>query len=94
MTVGKSTKRFAVVLFDGAAAELKPIAALWLKQSMETAYFNCVSVEPNGNYFQMVLEHVGVDGTRSETELQIPHQFVKAIVCAADLKTIGFKGQP
>lgn len=47
-----------------------------------------------GNYFQMVLEHVGVDGTRSETELQIPHQFVKAILCAADLKTIGFTGQP
>jgi hypothetical protein len=90
----KATKRYAVVLFDNAVDELKPIAHLWLKQADGVSYFNCTNVDPNGRFFTMRLEHVGADGTRSETELQIPHHFVKAVLYAADLKTIGFTVQP
>lgn len=85
-----ASKVYAVVLFDQAAEELGQIAALWLNRAELGCYIYAKKIDPNGSYFHMWLEHVAPDGSTIETELQLPHQFVKAVFYAADMKRVGF----
>ena len=84
------SKVYAVVLFDGAADELGNLAALWLRRSDVGCYIYAKKIDPNGPYFQMWLENSAPDGSNLEMELQLPHQFVKAVFYAADVKRLGF----
>ncbi len=87
----KTKRNICVVLSDHGASELGGVLKLWLKQSeLFGPYVYCKSVDPNGPYFHMVIE---VQHSASETidfEVQIPHGYIKAILCAADLKKLGY----
>ena len=85
-----SSKVYAVVLFDQAAEELGQLVTLWLKRSAIGCYIYAKKIDPNGHYFHMWLEDAAPDGSTLEMELQLPHQFVKAVFYAADVKRIGF----
>jgi hypothetical protein len=84
------SKVYAVVLYDQAAEELGRLVELWLKRGDMGCYLYAKKIDPNGPYFHMWLDHVGVDGRTFEAELQLPHQFVKAVFYSADVKHIGF----
>lgn len=84
------SKVYAVVLFDQAAEELGQLIALWLKRSDFGCYIYAKRIDPNGPYFHMWLDHVAPDGSTIETELQLPHHFLKAVFYAADVKRVGF----
>ena len=83
-------KVYAVVLFDQSAQELGKLVSLWVKRSELGWYIYAKKVDPNGPYLHMLIESRDPDGVVREVELQIPHQFVKAIFNAADVKRIGF----
>lgn len=87
-----ASKVYAVVLFDAAAKELGQLISLWVKKSDIGFYLYAKKVDPSGHFFHMWLENISPDGRPVETELQIPHQFVKAIFYAADKKSLGFIG--
>lgn len=83
-------KVYAVVLFDWAAQELGKLVELWLRRSEMGCYVYAKEVDPNGTYLHMLIEDQGPDRMTREVELQIPHQFVKAIFNTADVTRIGF----
>ena len=85
-----TSKVYAVILFDQAAEELGSLVALWLKKGTIGSYIYAKKIDPNAPYFHMWLESTSPDGTTWETELQIPHGFVKAVFYSADIKRIGF----
>ena len=85
-----SKKVYGVVVYEQAAEELASFASLLLKRNGKFSYFYAKRIEPTGPYFHMFLENNNPDGSISEFELQIPHAFVKAVLYAADFKTVGF----
>jgi hypothetical protein len=83
-------KNYAVVLYEGAVEELGQIVAPWIKREEMGSYILAKKIESNGAYFQLWIENTWPDGTTSEMELQLPHQFIKAVLYAADIKRLGF----
>ncbi len=81
-------RKLSVVLHDDAANSLKGVLGPWLKGNDTVgSYIICKEIEPNGQYFHMTVEF---SDTNTDFELQIPHGAVKAIICTADLKRLGF----
>lgn len=81
-------RKIGVVLYDNAAKELGGIFGNWLKHGDTVgAYISCKEIDPNGPYFHMTLE---LEDISADFEIQIPHSAVKAIICATDLKRLGF----
>ena len=85
-----NSKVYAVVLYEQAADELGKLIVLWLKRGDLGCYIYAKKVEPNGPFFHMWLENKTPDNKTVELELQIPHNFIKAVFYAADIKSIGF----
>lgn len=84
-------KVYAVVLYDQAADELGKLGSLFVRKGSLGSYIYAKTVDPNGSYFHMLIEHKDVtDGAMVELELQIPHSSVKAVFYAADVKRLGF----
>lgn len=77
----------AVIFTDLGAAEMASPLRLWMKNGdVFGHYVYCKSVDPNGPYFHMVIEEAqGVD-----FEVQVQHAYVKAVICSADFKRLGF----
>jgi hypothetical protein len=79
------------VFTDHGAVELGGVLKLWLRQSeIFGPYVYCKSVDPNGPYFHMLIEDHYSDSQSVNFEVQVPHAFIKAILCASDLKRLGF----
>lgn len=85
-----ASKNYSVVLYEAAAEELDPIVATWIKRGDMGSYILATKIDPNGPYFHLWLENTWPDATKSELELQLPHQFIKAVLYAADIKRLGF----
>jgi hypothetical protein len=87
----KVKRNICVVLTDHGAGELGGVLKLWLKQSeLFGAYVYCKSVDPNGPYFHMLIEEPNPPTEPIGFEVQVPHGYIKAILCASDLKKLGF----
>ena len=81
-------RKIGVVLYANAAKELSGVFGSWLKHGDAVGdYVSCKEIDPNGPYFHMTLE---VEDMAADLEIQIPHSAVKAIICATDLKRLGF----
>ena len=81
-------RRIGVVLHDSAANELRGVFGSWLKHGDAVGFYvNCKEIEPNGPYFHMTIE---IEDIPADFEVQIPHSAIKAIICATDLKRLGF----
>jgi protein associated with RNAse G/E len=55
----------------------------------EGTYFNCIEIDPNGNYFFMKVEKK-FRNKNFTTEISIPHRFVLYVVSADSSKSPGF----
>jgi hypothetical protein len=85
------TKKVAVVLYDEEADELGTLGSLFLRKGALGSYIYAKTVDPNGPYFHMLIEHKNVfDGSVVEFELQLPHSCIKAVFYAADVTRLGF----
>ena len=92
--MSKKKRNIAVLLTDFGNAELANPLRLWLKQSdMFGSYVYCKSVEPNGPYFHMVIEVQHSETETVDFEIQVQHSYVKAVICAADFKKLGFTAE-
>ena len=73
------------------ADELGTLGSLFLRKGALGSYIYAKTVDPNGPYFHMLIEHKNVfDGSVVEFELQLPHSCIKAVFYAADVTRLGF----
>lgn len=78
-------KNYAVALQDGVAESLGPAFSLLLQKNGDQYYFLAHAIDPNGTYFYMLVAY-----DMRDMEIQIPHQYVKYVLSAADMKSLGF----
>lgn len=79
------------MLYDEEADELGTLGSLFLRKGALGSYIYAKTVDPNGPYFHMLIEHKNVfDGSVVEFELQLPHSCIKAVFYAADVTRLGF----
>jgi hypothetical protein len=83
-------KSFWVVLTDSGLAELEPVLKDYLAEGPAGKYLYCREASPDRNYFHLVAECSKSDGSRFESEIFIPHRFVRIVISSADRKHIGF----
>ena len=88
--MSNSKRSISVILSEQGVTDLKDTLSLWLKINSLGHYVNCKSVDPAGVYFHMFFDFEQSGGESLEFEVQIPHHYVKAIVCAKDLTKLGF----
>jgi hypothetical protein len=86
-----SGKIYAVFLADGADDELGKGFGTFIETKDGDVYISAKSVDPEGNYFRMVVDQEIPAGEKVELELQIHHEFVKGVFCGTDkdLKQLG-----
>lgn len=79
-----------VVLTDAGVAELGGILKFWFKDNPALGFCgNCKSVNPEGHYFQMVIEEKSGSKT-VDIEFNVHHHYIKAFLHAPALKKLGF----
>lgn len=89
--MAKKHKNYCVVLFDNAVPDFEPVLKSWLKHSETGYYIYAKSIDPNGQYFHMVVDASLPEGPEVNFELQLPHAVIKAVFYAEDVKALGFK---
>ena len=89
--MAKTKRNICVVLTDDGTIDLSGVLTLWIKKNeLFGSYVNCKSVDPNGPYFHMLIEAHQVNSDTIDFELQVPHHYIKAILCSTDLKKLGY----
>ena len=88
-----SSRIFGVLLTDEGVIELEPALKRYWSDGPIGKYIYCKEANPDRNYFHLVAECQNRDGSIFETEIFIPHRFIKVVVAATDRKTIGFLNQ-
>ena len=84
-------KVYAVMLKDHVTDELGALSKVCIREGALGSHIYAKSVEPKGPYFHMIIEVKSVTGDSGvEFELQLPHSSVKAVLCAPDVKHLGF----
>lgn len=85
-------QRVIVVLTPPAVDILRPFAGRWIRQMDNVQHFLCKSVDSASSnfYLYMVIEDTDADGNPADVDMRIPNAFVRGIMSAADLRTIGF----
>ena len=85
-----AARPITVVLSDAGAAELGVVFKFWLNDnSVLGTSINCKSVNPDGPYFQMVIEEKSGSKT-VDIEFNIHHHYIKGFLHAPALKKLGF----
>jgi hypothetical protein len=85
-------KMYAVLLTDGAAEELGESFSVFLKSNGDDMYIRAKLMEAEGNYLHLTVDQQILPGNPVEVTLQIPHEFIKASVCAteAEINELGY----
>jgi hypothetical protein len=81
---------FGVLFTEQGLSELGPVLKDYLSEGPMGRHLYCKEANPDRNYFHVVAESTNSDGTKIETEIYIPHRFIKAVIAGADRKHIGF----
>lgn len=90
-----TTKHHAVILYEGAADELKSFTVPWLRREHGMSYFYASTINPDAPiYCHMTLIPRLPGDDMANFELQVPHGFIKAILYAGDYKSSGFTAAP
>jgi hypothetical protein len=86
-----TAKIYAVFLADGADDELGKGFSTFVQTRDGDVYISAKSIDPEGNYFRMTVDHEVPTKEKVELELQIHHEFVKGVFCGTetDLKQLG-----
>lgn len=82
-------KKYAVVLAQEVEKFFPPEFALFLHSSNGLHYFLANKIETEGSFFYMELD---LPSTNISTDLQlhIPHGYIRYVIAAKDIKTLGF----
>lgn len=85
-------KAYVVFLTDDAAEELGTPFSAFIKSKDNTYYINAKSIDPEGNYFHLLVDQEIVGGNKIELELQLHHDFIKGAFCGEDtaVNELGF----
>ena len=81
------TGNHAVFITEQAIVELNGIANLWLKESERGYYILCKNSNTDGVFTQLEFEDEVIPG---DMHLKIPHHYIRAILFAESLESIGF----
>lgn len=84
------SKKFAVVLVEGADTQLVPTLSAHLHKGDTGWYFLADQIDPNGVYLHMTLAREGDASGKHGIELHIPHPMVRYILTAHSVKQLGF----
>lgn len=84
-------KTYAVLLNDGADDELGKSFGVFIRRNESETYLYAKTVDPEGNYFRMVVDQEILPGEKVEIEIQVHHEFIKGVFGGAekDLKELG-----
>jgi hypothetical protein len=79
------------VLFTSAGlSELRDALQHYLSEGPLGVYMICKKVDMGQPYFHVVVEYHNTDGSSFETEMYIPHHYIKLVAASTDRKQIGF----
>ena len=81
------TGNHAVFITQQALEELNGVADLWLKESKRGHYILCMNSNTDGVFTQLEFEDENIPGNM---HLKIPHHYIRAILFAESLESIGF----
>ena len=83
--MSKRRQRIRVFLNEPGRLELATLLTPWLRVGAEFgAYVECRKVDPDGAYFEMVLELQPEDDESVDVHLSVPHHFVAGILDVSD----------
>ena len=85
-------KAYVIFLTDDAMKELGAPFNAFIKSKNETCYIYAKSIDPEGNYFHMLVDQEVVGGNKIELELQLHHDFIKGAFCGEEtaINELGF----
>jgi hypothetical protein len=85
-------KMYAVLLVEGAAEDLGQSFSVFIRNRGDDSYIRAKSLDAEGNYLHVTVEQEIFPGNLVEVDLQIPHEFIKASVCAtgSEIKELGY----
>jgi hypothetical protein len=79
------------VLFTNAGlSELRDVLEPYLSTGSIGPYLYCKQVDMGNPYLRMIVDYRNPDGSTFETEIYVPHHYIKFIVAGQDKKQIGF----
>jgi hypothetical protein len=79
------------VLFTSAGlSELGDGLKPYLSNGDIGLYMYCKQVDMGQPYFRMVVDYQNPDGSKFETEIYVPHHYIKLVVAGTERKQIGF----
>jgi len=81
---------FGVLLTEEGATELGAALKDYLADGPAGKYLYCKEANPDRSFFHLVAEARNADGSTVESELYIPHRFIKLVMSGLERKHIGF----
>jgi hypothetical protein len=88
--MSKRRQRTRVFLTEPGRLELAVILTPWLRVgSTFGAYVECRKVDPDGAYFEMVLDLQPDDEEGVDVHLSVPHHSVAAVLEVSDFEAFG-----
>lgn len=87
----KAQQVWGVLFTEAALNELKEALKPYLSKGLIGSYLYCKEVDMSQPYyFRMVADYKNPDGSTFETEIYMPHHYIKFVVAGSEKKQIGF----
>jgi hypothetical protein len=84
-------ERIWAVLFTSAGlSELGHALQHYLREGPLGSYLFCKEVDMRQPYFRVVVSYHTTDGASYDTELYVPHHYIKLVATGTEKKQIGF----
>lgn len=84
------SRQYGVLLTEEGLSELTTVLKDYWHEGAIGKYLSCKEANPDRHYFHVIAEGTGRDGKTVETEIYIPHRYIKVVVAGIDHKHIGF----
>ena len=81
---------WGVLFTDAGLNDLKDALKPYLSQGSIGPYLYCKQVDMGNPYLRMIVDYPNPDGSPLETEMYVPHHYIKFIVAGHEKKQIGF----
>jgi hypothetical protein len=81
---------WGVLFTDDGLNDLKDALKPYLSEGLIGPYLYCKQVDMGNPYLRMIVDYPNQDGSTFETEIYVPHHYIKFIVAGHEKKQIGF----
>jgi hypothetical protein len=81
---------WGVLFTDAGLDDLKDALKPYLREGLIGPYLYCKQVDMGNPYLRMIADYHNEDGSTFETEIYVPHHYIKFIVAGSENKQIGF----